>query len=263
MPRTGVVHGAIDFDALPMHEVFSETPVSDCCLPGLLGRHDRLISCFAGGDRLAEMRLSAMCQAASASFLPVRPLAGYAGHLLDLWRDLLGLTAGNTQEYWPWRVPRKWRTEAAKQLKESGLGPGGRYVVIHPGAGAEAKRWPLDNYLALAGLLGRVVFMLGPAEVERWKAGHVAAVRGAYATLTCAELEVVAVVLSGASAYVGNDSGVTHLAAALGTPTVALFGAGGARNFAPCGPAVRVLEAKRIESITVEQALQAITDLRR
>jgi len=43
----GVVRKVLDFDALPMHEAFTDTPLSQCRLPKLLGRHRRLISCFA------------------------------------------------------------------------------------------------------------------------------------------------------------------------------------------------------------------------
>ena len=50
----GVVGAALDFDSLPMHEVFADTALEECRLPKLIGRHDRLVSCFAGGDeRLA------------------------------------------------------------------------------------------------------------------------------------------------------------------------------------------------------------------
>ncbi len=47
--------------------------------------------------------------------------------------------------------------------------------------------------------------------------------------------------MSAASHYIGNDSGITHLAAALGTPTLALFGPTDPAQWAPRGPHVRIL----------------------
>ena len=108
-----------------------------------------------------------------------------------------------------------------------GLDPGARFVVIHPGAGSRTKRWPLERFLWLAAELGRDfgpgLFVTGEAEVEiaaeighgrlprRWK--H------------AAEPELLALtgLLSACALYIGNDSGVTHLAAAAGAPVVALF----------------------------------------
>ena len=61
-----VVACAIDFDALPLGELFADAPPEQCRLPGLLGRHERLVSCYPGeGDRRAQLRLAAACGARS------------------------------------------------------------------------------------------------------------------------------------------------------------------------------------------------------
>ena len=57
------------------------------------------------------------------------------------------------------------------------------------------------------------------------------------------DIETVYAELAGARLYLGNDSGVTHLAAAMGIPTVALFGPSDDRQWRPLGPAVRILRA--------------------
>jgi ADP-heptose:LPS heptosyltransferase len=56
------------------------------------------------------------------------------------------------------------------------------------------------------------------------------------------DLNILAAVLAQATLFVGNDSGVTHLAASVGTPTVALFGPTDPGRWAPIGPAVQVLQ---------------------
>jgi ADP-heptose:LPS heptosyltransferase len=119
----------------------------------------------------------------------------------------------------------------------------GSVVVIHPGSGGLAKCWPLDNYLELADRLGgagvEAVFMVGPAEMERWPADRLAGL--APHVLSDLGLIEVLQVLTAADAYVGNDSGVTHLAAVLGVPTVAVFGPTSADHWAPLGGHVTVV----------------------
>ncbi len=111
-------------------------------------------------------------------------------------------------------------------------------LAIHPYSGSAAKNWPLERFQALA--------RLEPFEWchERFE-----------------DLGELADWLAGARVFVGNDSGITHLAAAVGTPTIALFGPTDPRVWAPRG--ARVLRSEPIESITVEQVHRAVIDLLR
>jgi ADP-heptose:LPS heptosyltransferase len=275
----GVVRKALSFDALPMHEVFTEAPLPQCRLPGLLGRHDRLISCFAGGDRKAELRLAGMCGASDSSFLPVRPAEGFRGHLLDLWEDMLGMARGEppaAERPWPaWKVPPAWGEAARESLSRIGVDPGQPYEVIHPGAGSPRKCWPLERFVELTRLLrgtgagqrGRkkssprlgVVLVLGPVECEWWGQDRAETLKREFPTLVCPSLMTLAGVLAGAAGFLGNDSGVSHLAAGVGAPTVALFGPTQARHFAPLGPKVRVIQDTTLDAITLSQVLGVMT----
>ncbi len=103
------------------------------------------------------------------------------------------------------------------------------YAVIHPFSGSPRKNWPLDRFRALAARLRMPV---------RWCAGDddpplPEAVR-------LPDLGDLARFLAAARLYIGNDSGVTHLAAAVGTPTLAIFTATDPRIWAPRGEHVRV-----------------------
>lgn len=256
----GAVDRALDFDALPMHEVFSDTPPPECRLPELLGTHARLISCFAGGNRLAELRLAALCGAESAAFLPVRPPDNFGGHLLDLWADLLGCDVPGSA---PWSIPDDWRAKSERALRELGVDPSGDYFVVHPGAGGERKCWPLERYVELGERLGGVVFVAGPVEADRWAPDRMRMLGASFPLLVCPELGTLAGVLAGARGFVGNDSGVAHLSAAAGTPTVTLFGQTSPEHFAPRGDAVRTLTASPIDRITSRQVLEALDCLRR
>jgi hypothetical protein len=122
-------------------------------------------------------------------------------------------------------------------------------IVLAPGAGSEAKRWPWACWQELLGCLRPLAaaaswtILLGPAESDlsararRW-AGEVSA-----AVLESPELEALANRLAGARLFIGNDSGPTHLAAALGCPTLALFGPDSQRCWEPRGARVLVVRA--------------------
>jgi len=254
----GIATAALDFDPLPMHEVFTDAPLDECELPGRLGTCDRLISCFAEGDRSAELRLAAACGAADAAFLPTRPPEAFDGHLLDLWGDLLGMSdLRETARATPWDVPDSWCQAASGALRA--LGVEAPCVLIHPGSGGEDKCWPAENYLSLAGELGNVVFVVGPVEMDRWAAERIEQLRAVAPAWVCPELTSLAAALAGASAFVGNDSGVAHLAAAVGAPTVTLFGPTNPAHFAPVGPSVRIVQNDSLDTVTVAHVLGALT----
>jgi ADP-heptose:LPS heptosyltransferase len=118
-------------------------------------------------------------------------------------------------------------------------------LVVAPGSGAREKNWPLPSFAAVIGwwrdqIGGKTVVVLGPAEEERGGLEPIllpgcTVARG----LTLAEL---AAILARSDLYLGNDSGVTHMAAALGIPTVALFGPSDAQKWRPQGKRVRILK---------------------
>ncbi len=164
-------------------------------------------------------------------------------------------------------VPRPERESARAVLGEAGLPPGG-YLVIHPGSGSPAKNWPVGNWCELARLAVErtglaAVVTLGPAELEHDPSGAARIRAAADAALECPPLPTLAAVLAGSAAYVGNDSGVSHLAAACGAPTVAVFGPTDPALWAPRGERVRVLrdasgDLGRVDVASVLGALVAL-----
>ena len=130
------------------------------------------------------------------------------------------------------------------------------FLAIHTGSGSPAKNWPAARFGALVRSLGAVRWLLvrGPADDA---AAPLETVPGARVARDL-PLRVLAALLARAGAYVGNDSGVTHLAAASGAPTIALFGATDPRLWAPVGPRVEVIRAETMEGITVEEVAAAV-----
>jgi heptosyltransferase III len=120
-------------------------------------------------------------------------------------------------------------------------------VIIHPGSGGKEKCWHLDNFVSIAETLTRegieVVFLLGPAEMERFDSQAKAKIGTAAKLLTNLSLTDVLAVLSNAGGYAGNDSGITHLSAALGVRTIAVFGPTDPAVYGPVGPAVTILQS--------------------
>jgi heptosyltransferase II len=118
-------------------------------------------------------------------------------------------------------------------------------VALAPGAVGPAKRWTTDGYTALTRRLladGFTVWVLGgPGE----KAAAQAIVGDTEARdLTGTDLREAIVALAAATAAVSNDSGLLHVAAAVGTPTVGIFGPTSPWHWAPLNPLAATIQAK-------------------
>ncbi|MGB7759345.1 MAG: glycosyltransferase family 9 protein, partial [Bryobacteraceae bacterium] len=137
--------------------------------------------------------------------------------------------------------------------------PEGAFVLASPMAGWRAKQWPLENYLALAGLLWRdlklPLVLNGPPGMERLTDESVCPTAEGVWRHACG-LPGLIDATRRAAAVVGVDSGPMHLAAALGKPGVALFGPTDPARNGPYGESLRVLRwtgavttYKRLDSI--------------
>lgn len=136
-------------------------------------------------------------------------------------------------------------------------------VAVAPGSGSPKKNWPLERFLALADELSaaheRVAWVLGPVEQETGLAERIARARPAESRWLDCGLRALAGRLSTARLFVGNDSGVAHLAAAAGCPVVVLFGASDPAVWAPRGKRVQVVGngASGMEMIAPEDVSSA------
>lgn len=129
------------------------------------------------------------------------------------------------------------------------------FAVIHPFSGSSRKNWPLKRYRELA---ARLAVQLP----VRWCAGPEEALEGA---ARFDDLYELACWISRAAVYIGNDSGISHMAAATGAPVVALFGPTDPAVWAPRGPKVRIVstrpEGMEMETIEVDEVLLAAREL--
>lgn len=120
-------------------------------------------------------------------------------------------------------------------------------VALHPGSGGRAKAWPADHFVRLARWISptldaRVLLVSGPADAEAVEI-MLGELREAPPLLVEGlALPELAAVLQRCDAFVGSDSGVTHIAAAVGTPTVAVFGPTDPRVWGPRGEGVHIVQ---------------------
>jgi ADP-heptose:LPS heptosyltransferase len=126
-------------------------------------------------------------------------------------------------------------------------------IVIHPGAGAAAKCWPVDSFVEVAKRLTaaghKVEFVLGEAEMEKWPAAEIQKIFKVASVQKPADLVGLYQMIRGASCFIGNDSGPGHLAGIVGVPTVSIFGGGDADSWKPLGPAVRAVVSGGIDEV--------------
>lgn len=148
------------------------------------------------------------------------------------------------------------RLEAERLTREM---PGG-FLAIHPGSGSRLKDWPLDRFADASRRLSPRqpwLLVLGPAEED------VALPPGARLARDL-PLRALGAVLARAGLFLGNDSGVAHLAAACGTKTLALFGPTDPALWAPVGGPVATLRppSGRLADLTVDEVVAAALALR-
>jgi len=162
-------------------------------------------------------------------------------------------------------------------------GNGRRIVALAPGAVGPSKRWPSDYYAGLARALaadGKDVWVIGGPS-EKAVAAEIAAADPAHIRdLTGDNLRNAILALDGADLAVSNDSGLLHVAAAIGTPTIGIFGPTSPWHWAPLNPIAGVIETttelacrpchkpdcrlqhhKCMRDIPIERVLQAIAGL--
>jgi heptosyltransferase I len=128
-------------------------------------------------------------------------------------------------------------------------------IVILPGAGKANKFWPMHQFRKLAAQLDDILTVWGPGEAERAQA-----IGARIAPPT--NLRELAWLLQQAELVIGGDTGPLHLAAALGTKVVGLYGPTDPRRNGPYGQLHHVVDefvtTKLMESITVEAVMTVV-----
>jgi ADP-heptose:LPS heptosyltransferase len=178
-------------------------------------------------------------------------------------------------------VPSPEQAAEAASLRQSLL-PAGPYWALHPGAGKKQNLWPADRFAAVAAAVavsGTPVLVLhGPADGDQlaaFVASRSRAEAGAPVVVAPAtSIGTGAALIAGAERFLCNDTGVMHVAGAVGTPTLALFGPTDPDLWKPPGDHVVALKASHrlqdprgpefgwMETLTLDAVAAAWRDLR-
>ena len=268
LPGRTCVDSIRSIDSIDLHRLFAEAKVFD------LPDGDPLIDVFADytwivtflgepdSDFEQNLIFTVFCNhSAEVITLPMKPPKDFCQHLTDFYIqqfiDQSGLSlppplceAKRSSGGRP--RPNNSLIKATEAdinsgrelLKKINVALSRELVVLQPGSGGLQKCWHLDNFLAVAKELSsrdiEVIFLLGPVELERFSEAKIKNIRSAARCLTDLSLTQVLGLLSCADGFVGNDSGITHLAAGLGVRTLAVFGPTNPAVYKPLGPAVTV-----------------------
>ncbi|MCB1069962.1 MAG: glycosyltransferase family 9 protein [Kiritimatiellae bacterium] len=135
-------------------------------------------------------------------------------------------------------------------------------TVIHPGSGSPRKNWPVENFMGLAGQLNTqdILFLTGEADVAVVEPIAAFVAEHGFWHLHHPHLSEVVHLFRSAGRYIGNDSGITHLAAACGVPTLAIFGPTDPAVWAPLGAHVTVIQAGQpaFGDLTVSRVMESL-----
>jgi len=142
--------------------------------------------------------------------------------------------------------PRVWLGARQRQAAQDLIGPGAPVLALAPTANWGGKQWPAERFVALAERLtgaagpiagARIAVFAGPGErpaalpvLESVPAARRIDLAGKLDLMTSAAC------LERADFFIGNDSGLMHMAAALGVPTLGLFGPSREEHYGPWGP---------------------------
>jgi len=218
------------------------------------GPFDHIYSFFADDNPCFKRSLAAISYGGQ-TFVPFRPPG--AGHVAGCYLRALGENARGELEG---RIDLldEDRQAALRELDRIGF-VRARYLLVFPGSGSPKKNWSVENFVDLAQRIAPQMcslVILGPAEAAlepSFKAHGLAILSGL-------ALRQVAGIAHFARAFVGNDSGVSHLAAAAGARGVVLFGATDPARWRPLGK-VEVIRREPLAGLTVEEAAARLAPL--
>ena len=245
----GLVDGVLDLESADVAQLLTGQPPP--------AWEQRLAACGAAVVLSRSHELAQALTRRVPRVLTRAPQPPEGTHTAEWYRSALApLGLPRVEPLPPW--PTAPLTPATERLLDRLGGPG--FVSAHPGSGSPRKNWAAERFAAVARALcvGRPwLHVRGPAE-----ASH----RTPDGALPAHDLPLdqLAALLARAGLHLGNDSGVSHLAAAVGAPTVCLFGPTDARCWAPLGPRVRVVLAPQgdLERLGVETVAAAARGLR-
>jgi ADP-heptose:LPS heptosyltransferase len=272
---SGYAERVLSLSALPIHRLYTNEDLSP--EETIFWRsYDRVVSWTGSGNLAFEKRMRELQPEACIGAW--KPNRDDARHVSRLFADSLGLAIPSGKALEPARISLdpKVRAEGRRWLIEHGWSERDFLIAIHPGAGSTKKRWPTARFIELAWRLAvkekrKLLVIEGPAEPGL--ARQIAQTLSTGVLFSeAAPLDLLAAVIESCHFFVGNDSGLAHLAAALDVPCLVLFGPTAPDHWAPLGLNVRSIRNQKycegcacgtnhhtcLENLTVEEIIDAM-----
>lgn len=244
LANRGGVDEFIDLHTGGCHALFSEHALLPPEFSDRLAKFTLVVDMLAGPESPLPRRFGRLGVPRVLAIDP-RPRPGWSGHVSDQWLDDLRIAGVNANAGLPRIECDRGLVAAARDELLEATATKGRIALIHPGSGSPTKCWPIDSFLQVIHSLRAanwgVVVLIGPVELERLAPADLARLRCAAPTVENRPLNLFADLLAASDLFIGNDSGVSHLAAALGVPMVAIFGPTPPAIWRPLGPCVTVV----------------------
>lgn len=248
-----LVSRCLDFESPGWHSLFTEAPEPGVALP--VKEVDKVIALMNDPQGAVRNNLGRIFPRASIAVLPGYPDEKDEVHVA------LHLARAMEKNGLPVHAEKAME----EALKRPVLLPGPRRrerMVFHPGSGGTKKNHAPEFWMNLVSAFRQMIpvakdlplVLLGPAEE---KLVPLFSGEQAVETIFSPDRGQLSILLQEALLYVGHDSGITHLAAMLGAPTIALFRHTSVAQWRPLGPRVKVIESSTSGPELVKQTLKA------
>jgi lipopolysaccharide heptosyltransferase III len=259
----GVVDEIISEDSPELLPLFDDRPKAETVLPSRLESFDRIVVWTHGGSGLlTKGGIAADVRSGRFHFLKADPRGSIqlSRQFFRKTAEIIGESGALSIDDWAGLPPdRAARTDASGSIIKGEEVR--RAVVVHPGSGSESKCWSLENFLEIIRRLGERGIagwmVTGEAEERMEAALESSALPQGWASMRQPLLAQLASLLSETGLYLGNDSGVTHLAAARGAEVVALFRQDLVAAWEPLGR-VHIHIARSLNEIRLESVWETL-----
>jgi heptosyltransferase III len=253
----GLAEEVADYSSALWSELFSTVGVRTPALRELLQRVDSAICWLRDSEGIVRRNLQAH-GIEQIVIAPGRPADETGMHIVDYLARTI----------WPTNPPLLSPGAPILAAYSGQRCTAPRRIAIHPGSGGAYKCWPVAHFATVIAALWRrgipVLLLAGPADAEILAdlLAHLPTPPdpALLAIVRDAPLRSVAREIQQCRGYLGNDSGITHLAALCGVSTLVLFGPTSPATWRPYGSSVRVLSERELANLQPETVLYTIEE---
>jgi ADP-heptose:LPS heptosyltransferase len=246
---SGYAERVLSFSALPIHRLYTNEPLRPE-ETAFWRSYDRIVSWTGSGNPTFKKRMREIQPEACIGAW--KPNPADARHVSQLFADSLGIAIPSGEALKPARISLDsiMRAEGRQWLIEHGWSESEPLIAMHPGAGSKTKRWLPERFIELARRLAvqgkrKLLVIEGPAEPGLARQVVQTLSIAGILLSEAAPLDLLAAVIEKCHFFVGNDSGLAHLAAALDVPCLVLFGPTEPGHWAPLGSNVRIIRNQK------------------